>query len=393
MKENISVLILTTSFPTKHSAAGIFVWDECVALSEKGVEVTVVAPHCAGAPKEEVIKGVRIVRFRYFFPTKFQGVAYGNGIPVNLKNSLLAKLQLPFFAFAFLITALRESKNKKIIHCHWFIAGLIGVVVYEFRGAKLILMMHHAHTPNRIFRYILKNTDFLFCNSSYVEKATLKIFPIKEHRLIPVTVNTKQFLPKNAQSKAEHSVQIFTAGRFIPLKGFLFLINAIHILANEKQMQTIHLKIAGDGILRTDMVEQVKNLGLKDYVSFLGQVNHSKLSAYFNAADIFVIPSIVDDNGDTEGLGLVTLEAAACGLPLIGTKVGGIPDVIEHGVNGFLVEQKNARQLAERIQQLAEDGKLREKFGSAARQLLKNKFNRKTITQKITQVYEKLASK
>lgn len=389
---NLSVLVLTTSFPTNDSSAGVFVWDECQDLVRNGVAVTVVAPHCAGAAKEETIDGVKVVRFRYFFPEKMQRVAYGNGIPVNLKSNFLAKLQLPVFALSFLTTALAQAKEKQIIHCHWFIAGLIGLIVKTVLRKKLVLMMHHAHTSNPIFKLILKNTDYLFCNSSFVRDATLKIFPTPNVEILPVTVSELHFKPLNHTTNSDTQRNIVAVGRLISLKGFRYLIEAVSILINDRNLSHIQLKIAGDGILMNELIQQTKDLRIDKQVTFLGQVPHNEIPTLFQEAQVFVIPSIEDENGDTEGLGLVTLEAAACGLPVVGSRVGGIPDVIEDGVNGFLVNQKNANELADRLEQLLNDEELRNKLGAAGKELLQGRFSRKSITASIINGYQKTLS-
>ncbi len=388
MKEPLSVLVLTTSFPTNDSSAGVFVWDECRDLVKYGINVTVVAPHCQNSMRLETKEGLRIVRFKYFIPESMQCVAYGSGIPENLRKNLLAKLQLPMFSIAFLLCALKESRGKQIIHCHWFIAGAIGVLVKILRRKKMVLMMHHAHSPTSIFRFILKKTDFLFCNSTYVNEATQAIFKVQNTEVLPVTVDTERFFAKEGTHASKSKTEIIAVGRLIPLKGFKYLIEAMSILVNDRQLSTLHLKIVGDGPLRKVLSQQIHALNLELNVTLLGSVDHSEMPTLLMAADIFVIPSIVDDNGETEGLGLVTLEAAACGLPVIGSNVGGIPDVIEDNLNGYLVPPKNPTELADKLQLLINDEALRHKFGVEGAKLVNERFSRKVITQKIISAYK-----
>ena len=129
MIRKTSVLVLTTSFPLNStSAAGIHVIEKCRYLVKNGKTVKVIAPHHAGGKRKEVIDGIAIRRFRYFFPVKLQRLAYGAGIPTNIKNSLFAKIQLPFLLLSFIISAVKEIKHYNIIHCHWAIAGIEGVI-------------------------------------------------------------------------------------------------------------------------------------------------------------------------------------------------------------------------------------------------------------------------
>lgn len=390
-----NILVLTTTYPTKNFQVGLHVYDKCKHLVKKGYNVTVIAPHYDGEPIHEIDEGIKIIRFPYFLPRKYQKVAYKDGMPTNLKKSFLAKLQLPFFFLMFLIYSLRYGKDAKIIHAHWFPAGLIGVLVKKIYKNKLVLMMHHAHTPNKLFRYILKNTDALLANTTYVLNKTHAIFDVPHSAVIPVPIDYNFFFPQNDTSFIREELNIpkdsiffFTAGRFIPLKGFEYLIEAVKIIVHEYNKTNIALAIAGKGPLRKKYIQLIDNYNLKDYIKLVGFIPNNQINKYFNEADIFVIPSIVDENEETEGFGVVSLEANACETPVIGTKVGGIVDVIEEGRNGFLVEQKNARQLADKIIQLSDNKNLREEIGKKGRQKVMEEFNWDRVSDKIISIYE-----
>ena len=130
--------------------------------------------------------------------------------------------------------------------------------------------------------------------------------------------------------------------------------------------------------------------GLNDFVSFLAYIPNDHIASYYTAADIFVLPSIVDRKGDTEGLGVVLLEANACKTPVIGSGVGGIPDVIRDGENGYLVEQKKSQDLAEKIMKLAGDEKLRKQMGDTGRLIIEEYFNWNHQVKRIMQIYDSL---
>jgi glycosyltransferase involved in cell wall biosynthesis len=133
----------------------------------------------------------------------------------------------------------------------------------------------------------------------------------------------------------------------------------------------------------------VRELKLEDCITFLGTVNNSTLIGYYHCADVFVLPSI-QKLGNTEGLGVVLLEAMASGCPVIGTNVGGIPDIITDGDNGFLVPERDSAQLAEKIIRLLSDAKLRETFRKNGYARIDESFSWDRISDKFASVYQQI---
>ena len=400
MLKTNSVLVLTTSFPLDSSsiAIGSFVFEKCRHLVNNGLNVKVIAPHARGAKKREIINGIKINRFKYFFPARFQMLAYGAGIPTNIRTSYLAKLQLPFFMLAFFVSTIREAKNYDIIHCHWSFAGLIGILAAKLFNKKIILMMHGAEVfvygDNPLLKLILKNVDFLISNSTFTAKKTLAVYHSKNFMVIPPGVDIKRFYPKNKRIELRKSLNIndtdlfiFAIGNFIERKGFEYLIEALNIIVSQKGFTHIKLGIGGRGPLRDKYEKMIKRYSLVDYAIFLGFIKDEDMPSYYTLADIFVLPSIVDSSGDTEGLGVVLLEANACQTPVIGSRVGGIPDIIKDGINGLLVEPKNPTDLAEKIIKLAHNRKLREQMGKNGRKIVEQNFNWSAIAAKLVDIY------
>ena len=402
MSKKISVLVLTTSFPLDSTiAVGIHVIEKCRHLVKNGINVKVIAPHHTGGKRKEVIDGIAIRRFRYFFPAKWQRLAYGAGIPTNIKNSLFAKIQLPFLLIAFFISTVKEIKHYNIIHCHWAIAGLIGVIAGKLYNKRVVLMMHGAEVfvlgKNPILKFVLKNVDYLISNSTFTEKKTLEVYPVANHQVISPGVDIKRFYPqkkipnlRKILNISEEDIFILAIGKFIPRKGFEYLIKAFNIIANKRKITNIKLRIGGRGPLKKKYETMIKEYGLNSCISFLGYIKDEEIPSYYTEADIFVLPSIIDDRGDTEGLGVVLLEALACQTPCIASKVGGILDVIQKGENGFLVEQKNPVDLVGKILNLAQDENLRKKMGKRGSKNVLEKFNWNSIARENIYIYEGL---
>lgn len=401
-KSNINILVLTTTFPfSLKNDVGRHVLDKCLYLQKLNNSVKVICPFYFGQNSSDVIADVQIFRFKHFFPTSLQRVAHyadDNGIGENLRKSILAKIQFPIYMLSFYLKALRHMKNVDVIHAHWFPAGLIGVLLKLTHKKKLVLMMHHTHKPNFLYKLILKYSDYLFANSSYVLELTNKIHFVKNRSVLPVPIDYNVFKPiKNStifdeifSASNEDLVYLISVGRLYPLKGYEYLIDAMNLIINKQNLTNFRLSIIGDGESYNDLYTRIKSYGLLDYIKLLGRIPNSDLPTYYSAADIFIIPSIIDENGETEGFGLVTLEANACGTPAIGTNVGGIPDIIEDGVNGFLVEEKNAFDLSEKIIQLINDKPLRQLMSKKAIERTNRLFTWSNVSKQITEVYQKL---
>jgi glycosyltransferase involved in cell wall biosynthesis len=402
MPKNLSVLVLTTSFPVESSiAVGIHIIEKCRHLIKNGVKVKVIAPHDAGSKTREIINGIIIRRFRYFIPASYQKLAYGAGIPTNLRNSFLARIQLPFFMLAFLFSTVINIRHIDIIHCHWSIAGLIGVIAGKLFNKKVVLMVHGAEVfvlgKNPVVKFVLKKADCLICNSTYTGQKVLAVYPLRNHVVIPPGVDLHRFYPQNRipdlrkrLNISEDDVFVLTIGKFIPRKGIEFLIEAFNIMVNERRVTCVKLRIGGRGPLKVRYQEMIDRLSLNNFVSFLEYIPDDDIASYYSASDIFVLPSIIDERGDTEGLGVVFLEANACKTPVIGSRVGGILDVIRDGQNGYLVEPKNSVDLAEKIMKLAGNEKLRKQMGDTGRRIVEEHFNWNCLTKRILQVYDSI---
>jgi glycosyltransferase involved in cell wall biosynthesis len=142
----------------------------------------------------------------------------------------------------------------------------------------------------------------------------------------------------------------------------------------------VTLLLVGDGEERENLRALVQKLNLSECVSFVGRVSNEKVPEYMAAADVFVLPSL------SEGLPNVILEAMASGLPVVATKVRGLPEIIEDGQNGFLVEPKNPNEIAEKVCLLLEDAELRERVSRNNKEKAKG-YDWDDIVKKLEMVY------
>ena len=357
----------------------------------------VVAPHAHGVPLYQNMDGISVHRFRYALPERYQTLCYRSGIPDNLRAGIWPKLQLPLLIIAFTLQAIRHGRHCNIIHAHWPIAGLAGLIAGRLLGKPVVMTLHHGSTRSmgKIERVVSEQVDQVLCNSSFTLNNVLKTARPKAYKVIPPGIDIHRFRPMRKETNradllpaiSKERPLIFTLGRLIELKGHRYLIDALSLIQKEPKP---HLIIGGDGPLRESLEAQAHDKGVADRVTFLGTLPYQSTPAWYSAADIYVQPSLVDHDGNTEGLGMTVMEALACGTPCIGTNVGGIPDVIKDGLNGFLVEPADPYDLSDKINTLLTDEALRKKLGTQGRQMMQDTFSWENKAMELAEIYNRL---
>jgi glycosyltransferase involved in cell wall biosynthesis len=394
------ICILTTSFPLyKGVGPGVHVIEKARHLVRLGVEVDVLAPHHSGTARYEVIDGIHVYRVRYVLPERWQTLCYGAGILTNLKKNLWTKLQLPLLLVALFLNTVKLTRKSDLIHAHWSLAGLLGVLVGKLLGKPVVVMIHRARVDmfrgNPIIKFVLEHADYVLCNSSFTLSKVLEVSRPRVYKVISPAVDIERFQPDVDLSifhEREPDIPkdrplVFSLGRLIEWKGFTHLIDAIALLS---EVPVPYLIIGGHGPLREQLQRRVQDKRIANRVKFLGYIPNEYTPAYYSAADVFVLPSVVDERGDTEGLGVVLLEALACKTPCVASNVGGIPDVITDGLNGFLVEPGNPKALADKILQLITNDKLRQEMGVQGRLFVEKHFSWQAKAHEIFKVYQVL---
>ncbi len=368
-------------------------------LVAKGIAVDAVAPHDVDTKGFEVIDGVAIHRFSYFFPKSLQRLAYHGGVAFNLSKSTLAKFQFPLFMFSFFLKTAWNAKGKDIIHAQWVPSGLISVLIKKLTGKPVVLWVHRMNYGGpfvkSMTRFVLRNCDFVLFNSSYTLNRAKRLSKMKAFAIVPPGVDENLFKPiKKTGIRKKIGVgtktkMVFAVGRFVEKKGFACLINAME----KVKARDVVCVIAGVGPLEGSLKQLAKEKGLEKKVLFPGWVKNSELPLWMNEADVVVVPSIVDSRGDTETLGIVAIEAIACGSPIIVSNVGGLVDVVKHGFNGFIARQKDSNDLAKKINLILQSNSLNNKMAKNAREHAEQNFSWAKTVEKTIEIYQKVLEK
>ena len=173
---------------------------------------------------------------------------------------------------------------------------------------------------------------------------------------------------------------IGTVGRLTPVKGLSYLLQSIPILL--RQRANVRLLIVGDGVIRKDLEVQAHDLGISETVVFLG--HREDTDELLQALDIFVLPSL------NEGIPMALLEAMAASRAVVASRVGGIPEIVEDGVEGILVEPMDVTQLAESCGRLIESPEIAMKMGEQARKRVVQEFSAAAMADRVAGLYEEL---
>ena len=397
----MNICMLTSSFPRyPGDSAGVFVSDLSCYLSQRGCIVSVLAPHDYGSKMSDIQGNLIVKRFRYFFPEKYQKLCYGSGIVKNLKTEPISLIQVPIFILSQLVSAIKILKNKKIdiIHAHWsFPQGLIGLLCKYLHNIPYIVTIHGSdiyglNYPilSNINRLVLRHAAACTVNSEETARVTNRLSGLKNIQIVPMGVDTELFNNKKRKlspnSNCTRRKSILFAGRLIDWKGVDFLLMAIPIILNKFPKTT--LRIVGNGPERLRLEQKASDLGIENNVLFLGQIPHNELVDYYSMADVFVLPSNKKEAGETEGLGVVLLEAMACNIPVVGSNVGGIPSIVKHEKTGLLAKPGDPEDLSKKICILLENEDLRDHVIENARQMVLEKFTWETIADKFISIYE-----
>lgn len=292
--------------------------------------------------------------------------------------------------------ALIKREGIDVVHTVGSIASVMGLILSKLTNKPYISTIQGGYPkyPDRIInifglwliRRAFSNSSLVHCISTFLEKSCRQL-GARKTLVIPngIHLNRLTFLNKKEIKEklriGEEKI-ILTAARLIEIKGIKYLIKAFNKVLEDQN--NIRLLIIGDGPEKKKLVNLSDQLHLKDRVSFLGHMPQEQVLSYMCASDIFVGPSLV------EGLGNVFIEAMACGTPVIGTTVGGIPDIIEDEVNGLLVPPGDSKAIANAILKILDDEELRIRFSKKGLMVVKEKFAWDNICERIYQEYNQL---
>ncbi len=259
-----------------------------------------------------------------------------------------------------------------------FSGRLLGIphIIFTFHGAA----WHEARPAWQ--RALIKFFSWLtvfsahktICVSENIRQE-ISHWPFIEPKLVTIHNGVESF---DLLPRTDNTFTVGTIAELHHIKGLDILLHAWQKFVSKYRAQLV---IMSDGEERANLEKLAKNLGITDSVSFKGYVNNAR--QYLLAFDIFVLPS------RSENLPYVILEAGFAELPIIATRVGGIPEIITNGENGVLVKPESSEEIFSSLVLLAEDGKLRARLGAAAKEKVLKDFSIKKMAEETFEVYSR----
>ena len=399
----IKVLVIGSVYPRYDKDAEVpWLRTSIAHLKKAGLDVQVLAPAYKGL-KSHTIDGTPVNRFRYA-PADWEILTHEEGAPSKMASRpWLQLLAIPYIISGFFkcIKICRKWKPD-IIHAHWpFPHAYIALgaaklfhipLVLNFHGAELLLIRKKKWVKP-LLKFAIGQAQAVFANSSFTAGKIKAIRDVNvEWSPYGTTLDERRETrdEREGSGLAPHPVngkfKVLFVGRHIERKGIRYLIEAAKYLPQDK----FEIRIIGEGDLTGQLKQQAAQY---PHVLFTGKLPAAELAREYREANVFVLPAIVDHKGDTEGLGVVLIEAMESGLPVIASDVGGIPDVVVDNVSGLLVPEKSPVALADAIKRIESDPQYTESLLEGARNRIAEHFTWDNITRRQIEIYENLKRK
>jgi len=321
-------------------------------------------------------------------------------------------------AFRLMITRFRRKRKVATIK-HLLQAGYLVHALLPGTGVRH-LHAHFAHSPTSVALFAHKLCGLPFSFSAHAkdiytsdqrqlrEKITLAKFVVtcteynrrflqelasdgpSIHRVYH-GIDAGLFSGQSESRKPSPPYRILSIARLVDKKGLPTVFRALRNLLD--QGISLHYTLIGDGEERRSILKHLHNLGLETVSTWLGTQPHQRVIDEYSKADLFVLGCEVASNGDRDGIPNVFLESMAMGVPVLATRVSAIPEILEDGLTGLLVDPGEHEAMAQCMVKLLSDEELRHRIIAAARRRVREEFNNRELIQKLSAVFEQAGLK
>lgn len=393
----MKVLFLVTAY-ARHPTDVITPWltETIRRLGARGVEVEVLAPSYRGL-ESQMVNGVRVHRFRYA-PRPWETLTHDQTAPDRIRERPWFLGLVPGYVAAGSAAAARLARGREfdVVHAFWPIPqGVLGLaakrasgvpLVSTFFGVELTWMERQFPFLAPMLRAIVRGSDAVTAISTYTAERLERVAPGVRTEVIPfgAAVDSAPSLPP--ERPAGSRPELLFMGRLVERKGVHLLLEALALLPADRRPL---LRVVGDGPERARLQELAGRLGLD--VVFHGFISNEEKADRLAGCDAFVLPAVIDAKGDTEGLGVVLLEAMTYGKPVIASAAGGIVDIVRDGRNGFLVPPGDAGALAAAISSCVENPVRAREMGAQGRVDVEEGFSWDVIAERLASLYTSVA--
>ena len=407
----LRIAIFAYEFP---ALSETFVLRHITSLIERGHDVTVLST----APRAEPAQHPSIARFdlrrrtQYLamptsrlarvrgLPEAFEhGWTCGRAAPLRALNVLRYGREALSLRLLHWAATLAPGGEFDVVHCHFGTVGRLGAYLREIgalRG-RLVTTFHGVDLSAALrgdpslYEHLLRHGDLFLPISDVWRRKLLSLGCSPDRTFVHrMGVEPGRFAFRARQPAADRPIKLLTVGRLIEKKGVEYGLRAVASLV--RQGVRIDYTIAGDGLLRQHLEQLASALEIGSSVRFLGWQNEEQVNTLMAEHDMLLAPSVTDSTGDQEGIPVTIMEAMASGMPVVSTWHSGIPELVEHGVAGFLAPERDVAALAESVQRII-DGDLWAAMGHAGRRRVEADYDVRQLDDTLERHYRTLVGR
>lgn len=264
-------------------------------------------------------------------------------------------------------------------------------VIVTFHGHDAFFPLYGYIQNNGYYDNLFKYADVITANTPYLGDQLLKLgCPKEKLELVPVGVNTEYFYQNKSKEHIAKTLELITVGRLNIVKGQIY---ALKVVKKLKQAgHQVKFKIIGDGLEKENLQNYIEQNNLGDTIYLLGAKSPNEVVSLLRESDLFLFTSVSKYQGkSTETQGLATLEAMACGLPVIGFNSGGIKYTFEDKVSGFICEEYDVDCVFNKVKYLMENHKILKEMGVEARKFVTQNYSQEIIDLRWKTIYDKIS--
>ena len=352
-------------------------------MAKRGYEIDVFTTSVNSKDSVEGHGNMTIYRYGTNFRVLSSNISFGMfRKPINQDVNIAHEhFDIPHGPFA----GLRYAKRKNVplvvtYHGDWE-ASYGGLI------RRIGIAFHNKYLVDKVLSYanvIISPSEYYINGSRFLRKYRDKIV------VIPNGINLRDFDIPYTKEECRRKLRLPRDKKILLFFGYLSPYKGPDVLVRTmsrvvKDVPDTELVFVGKGVMKNELEMISKRLGVEKNVKFAGFVEESLKALYYKAADVFVLPSTMS----TESFGIVNLEAMACSLPIIASRIGGVPDVVKDGENGLLVPPRDSEKLADAIIYLLENKGIRERMGKNGRKKVED-YSWERIAEETEKVYEVL---
>lgn len=286
--------------------------------------------------------------------------------------------------------SIREFRPD-ILHAHYASSyGFLGALsrfhpfAVSVWGSDIFSFPRKSPFHSALIKYTLSQADKVLSTSQVMATET-KRYTSKELTVIPFGVDLEVFKPRSVSSPfGENDIVVGTVKALEQVYGIEYLMRAFALVRNKHKTLPLRLLIVGGGSLEKRLHLLAQELGIRDVAVFTGQVSYSSVPQYHNMLTIFVCVS------ESESFGVSVVEASACEKPVVVSDVGGLSEVVEHGVTGFVVPPRDVERTAAAIEELVLNKVLRKDMGRAGRKRVQELYDWRKSVDRVIEIYQAL---